>query len=82
MAFADMLLEVDVLLNGSWETVNQIVLRRICYQTVNQNLNCELEGYETTLGHDFLDLFSILSALKTKRISITSSNLPCLSQLS
>ncbi len=63
LALADMLLEVDRLLNGSWETVNQIVLRRICNQTVNQDLNGKLKGDEATLSHDLPDLFSVLSTL-------------------
>jgi hypothetical protein len=64
LAFADMLLEVNGLVNSSGEAVNQIVLGGPSNETVYQDLDCELKWHESTFSHDLSDPLSILGALK------------------
>jgi hypothetical protein len=64
LALADVLLEVDGLLHCTRETVNQVILRRAGYQTVNQDLNGHLKWDKATISHYLLDLLTILGALK------------------
>jgi hypothetical protein len=66
LALADILLKVDGLLNGTRETVDQIVLGWVSNQAVNEDLHGQFEGNETTLSHDLADLLTVFGALNSK----------------
>jgi hypothetical protein len=59
LALANILLKVDGLLNGTRETVDQIVLGWVGNQAVNEDLHGQFEGYETALSHDLADLLTV-----------------------
>jgi hypothetical protein len=66
LALADILLKVDGLLNGTRETVDQIVLGWVSNQAVNEDLDGQFEGNETALSHDLADLLTVFGALNSK----------------
>ena len=63
LALADVLLEVDGLLDGTGETVDQVVLGGAGNQTVNQDLNGHLEWDKSAFTHYLLDLLTVFGAL-------------------
>jgi hypothetical protein len=62
------LLEIHGLVNGTRETVDQVVLGRVGEESIDEDLYSELEGYEATFVHDLADLVAITSPLKFKTV--------------
>ena len=66
MGLDDMVLEVNSLIDCSGESINQVSLGGLVDKPVDQDLDSQLEGDESSLSDDLGDLLSIFGFLNSK----------------